>query len=113
MFGGNNLEKTQRFGDKKKASKILPYATSKKADERAAAATALGNTSNDDSCNALIRLLRDPEMAVCINAAGALKKMGRSSAIEHLRQAARNSTNETFKAACSDAAASLTKSGKM
>jgi len=113
MFSGNNLEKIHNLGEKKKASKILPYATSKKADERAAAATALGNTSNDDSCNALIRLLRDSDISVCINAAVALKKMGRAMAIEHLRQAAKNSNNETFKAACHDAVASLVNSGKL
>ena len=107
MLGGKNLEKIQRLGQKRNAKKILPFVNSKKADERAAAAKALGYASDDDSCNALITLLRDPEMSVRINAAGALKIMRRGLAVEHLRQAGRNSTDEAFKAACSDAVASI------
>lgn len=112
MFGGNNLEKIQKLGQKGKTKRILPYATSKKADERAAAATALGGASDDDSCNALVRMLRDAEMSVRISAAGALKSMRRESVVEHLRQAAKTSTDEAFKAACNDAVASIISSGK-
>jgi HEAT repeat protein len=111
MFG-NNLEKIEKLGQKGKGVKALPYATSRKAEERAAAATALGSATDDDSYNALIILLRDPDMKVCISAAGALKNMGRKAATEHLRHIADNSTDETFKAACYDAVASLSRNGK-
>ena len=112
MFGSNTLEKIRKLGEKGKAKKILPYASSKKAEERAAAAAALGCASDDDTCNALIGLLRDPVLAVRVNAAGALKKTGKASVIEHLRQAGKNATDEAFKAACNDAAASLASSSK-
>ena len=112
MFGENNLEKIEKLGQKGNSKKILPYASSKKADERAAAAAALGNTSTDEAFNALINMLHDSDTTVRINATGALKKMGRAAAVEHLRHTANNATDEALKAACTDAAASLSQNSR-
>ena len=112
MFG-NNLATIAKLGQKGKADKILKYVNSKSSDERGAAATALGNTSGDDAYNALVTLLRDPVISVRICAAGALKSMGRVMAIEHLRNAAKNTTDIAFMKACNGAAVSLVKNDKL
>ncbi|GHU77617.1 hypothetical protein AGMMS49992_26130 [Clostridia bacterium] len=111
-MAGSSSEKIQKFAQSGKGAKALPYAVSKKADERAAAATALGFTTDDDSYNALVNLLRDPDSTVCINAAGALDKLGRKPAAEHLRHAANHTSDEAIKIACNAAAASLSSHGK-
>jgi len=67
----------------------------------------LGHCSDDNAYNTLITLLRDPEVSVRINAAGALKAMGRTSAGAFLRSAAQNTTDPELKAAYNDAATSL------
>jgi HEAT repeat protein len=108
---GSNLEKILKFAQSGKGVKALPFASSKKADERAAAATALGFTTDDDSYNTLVNLLRDPDSTVCINAAGALDKLGRKPAAEHLRHTANHTSDEAVKAACNAAAASLSNHG--
>jgi HEAT repeat protein len=112
MFGGNTLEKIEKLGQKGKTGKILRYASSKKAEERAAAAAALGNAANDEAFNALLNLLHDSDAAVCISAAEGLKKMGRAAAVEHLRHAAAASDDEAVKAAFQDAAASISRNGR-
>jgi HEAT repeat protein len=103
-----SVEKIAKLGEAKKVSKILHYAKSQKAEERAAAADALGCCAKDEAaCNALVPMLRDSDRAVCIRAANALHKLNNKKAIEHLRNVAVNTTDADLAEACTKAAASL------
>ena len=108
----NNTEKIKKLGEKGKVRAILKYVNSKDSDERAAAAAALGHSTDDDAYNALTTLLRDPEIPVRINAAYALKAMGRSSAVSYLRSAAQNTSDAALIAACNDAATAVSEGDK-
>jgi len=112
MANEKAVEKILKLGQKGKTKKLISYASSKKQDERAAAAEALGYTTGDDPYNALIILLRDPVAAVGIKAAGSLKKMGKQTAVEHLRHVSLHTSDESLKAACNEAAASLASTGR-
>jgi len=104
-----SVDKIMKLAEKKNIKKILPFAHSKKTEERAAAAEALGNAgaSDDPACNALITLLRDSDSSVCLKAAQALKKINNKKAIEHLRHVINNTTDAALKAACSESLAAL------
>jgi len=102
-----SVEKIMKLAEKKNYKKIVPFASSKKAEERAAAAEGLSGGTDDTSCNAVIGLLRDPDVSVCIKAAQSLKKMNNKKGIEHLRHTANNTNDAGLKAACIDALASL------
>jgi len=104
-----SAEKIMKLGEKKNFKKIMAYANSKKPEERAAAAEALGGApANDDAaCNELISLLRDSDSSVCIKAAQSLKKVNNKKAIEHLRHVISNTTDAALKEAGTDALASL------
>jgi HEAT repeat protein len=109
MSSNKSIEKIHALEQKGKVNKILPYTKNKNAEIRAAAAFALGCTDQNDSDirNQLIVMLRDPEASVCIGAIGGLKKMGCSSVIDHLRHVAKNTNDESIKAACNEAVSSL------
>ena len=112
MENEKTIEKIQKLEQKGKVKKILPYAESKKTGIREAAALALGCAYDDDAFNKLKTMLRDPEPSVCICAAGGLKKLGNESAIDHLRYASKNTTDENIKAACNEAAGAIVNSLK-
>ena len=102
-----SVEKIKKLGEKKNVKKLVSYASSKKTEERAAAAEALGNASDDAACNALIALLRDVDTSVGVKAAQSLKKTNNKRAVEHLRHVALNTNDAALKAACTDAVVSL------
>lgn len=97
-----NLSKIQQLGEKGKIKKLLSYAGSKDADERAAAATALGKNQNDDSYNALVSMLRDPDPSVQIASVRALGELGRPTGQEHIRHVLANTQDPALIAACTE-----------
>lgn len=87
------LEKIAKLGEKGKANKLISYAGSRDAQERAAAATALGHCNTDEAYNTLITMLRDPDDTVCVSAINGLKAMGRKTAAEHVRHVYQSRSN--------------------
>lgn len=103
-----NIEKIVQLGEKGKVKKLLPYATSKDADERAAAATALGKSNEDDAFNALVTLLRDNDPSVQLAAVHAVGELGRPMGKEYIRYIMSNTENAQLKEAGAQALAKLT-----
>lgn len=101
------LEKIAKLGEKGKASKLISYAGSKDAQERAAAATALGQCDSDEAYNTLITMLRDPDDTVCISAIKGLKTMGRKTAAEHIRHVYQTRNNPEIVKAGTEALGTL------
>lgn len=101
------LEKITQLGAKKKTKKLLGYVGSKDAQERAAAAVAMGQIDEDDTFNALVSMLRDPDTNVRIAAINGLKAMNRKPAAEHIRHTMAASDDAALKKAGTEALASL------
>lgn len=102
-----NLEKIAQLGEKGKVKKLLPYAASKDADERAAAAVALGKNNVDEAFNTLVTLLRDNDPSVQTAAVHALGELGRPMGKEYIRYIMSNTENEQLKEAGVQAMATL------
>ncbi|MDD2955239.1 MAG: HEAT repeat domain-containing protein [Oscillospiraceae bacterium] len=83
MFG-NKLEKIQKYGEKKEIKKLLEHCDDKDPEIRAAVAKALGEIHSDDSCNELITMLRDHDLAVQKEAVRAVGKVDMKAATEHV-----------------------------
>ncbi len=94
-----DTEKIMQLAEKGKVKKVLSYANSKDAQERAAAAVALGKFPGDDAFNRLIFLLNDAESAVRVSAAKGLGALGMEKGKEFLRHAISKSDDEAFKEA--------------
>lgn len=100
-------DKTAKIAGTGNIKKLISYAGSSVAAERAAAAGALGGMKSDDAYNALISLLRDQDTQVRISAVGALAQAGRRDAVEHIRHVQTSTTDAALLAACADAIATL------
>ncbi len=89
MFGVS-VKNVEAWGKRKKTSKLVKALSNSKNEIRAAAAKALGNINSEESTNALILALRDPDPNVRINAVDSLRNSGNSLAIEHLKNVAKS-----------------------
>lgn len=107
MANDRKIDKIEKLGKKGKAKKLLPYAESGEADLRAAAASALGEAGGEDAYHNLISMLRDDDDNVRICAVKSLKKLGKESAVEHIRHSCSRSENPIYQDVCRDALASL------
>lgn len=92
-------EKLMKYASKKKTSKIFPFCKSQDAEERAAAAAALGMIDTDESFNQLIFMLHDKEASVKVAVAKALGAQCRSSASEFIRHEMEKCDDPAFHAA--------------
>lgn len=109
MADTKRMDKIAKLGEKGNVKKLMAYAQGEDAQERAAAATALGAGKSDEAYHALIALLRDRDEAVLVSAVGALAQAGRKDAVEHIRRAIGGDASESLRAACQAAIAALQK----
>lgn len=107
MSENRKIDKIQKLGEKGNTRKIIPYTQSSSAQERAAAAVALGNAKDDDAYNALIAMLRDSDVNVRISTVTALGQAGRKDTAEHIRHVSNSEGNEALREACLKAVAAL------
>ena len=91
-----DTDKIMQLAEKGKMKKVLSYANSKDAQERGAAARALGKFPGDDAFNKLVFLLEDPDMSVRIAATEGLGAIGMEKGKEFLRHAISKSDNAQF-----------------
>ena len=106
-MAADKMEKIIKLGQQGNVKKLSKYVQSASAEERAAAATALGHSKGDEAYNALISLLRDPDITVRSSAVQALVQAGRKEAVEHIRHTANSATDAGFKEVCQKAMAAL------
>ncbi|MCI5801165.1 MAG: HEAT repeat domain-containing protein [Oscillospiraceae bacterium] len=106
MFGGK-LEKIQKYAEKKDLKKLLAHAEDKDPEVRAAVAKGLGEIRSDDSCNELITLLRDHDIAVQKEAVRAVGKIDMKAATEHVHHVMDHTSDEELIRLCHEALAVL------
>jgi HEAT repeat protein len=87
MFGtfGVTEEKIAKWGEKRKAAKLVKAAMSRKPNIRLAAVKAMGNVDDEQVFNLLITCVRDRSPEVKKAAMDSLKKLNSKNAVEHVK----------------------------
>jgi len=84
MFGLSE-DKIAKWGENKKAAKLVKAAGTRKENLRLAVAKAMGNVDDEQVFNILITFLRDRNPEIRIAAMESLQKINNKNAIEHVR----------------------------
>jgi len=100
-------EKIIAKGAKGKGRAILKFAQSHETELRIAAATGLAENRFDESYNALVDLVRDPELSVRRAAVIALGINGRKAGAEHVRNIMAQPENASIVEECKEAIAKI------
>ena len=103
MGNEKKLAKIQTLGEKGKYKKLAKMSTSKDPEIRTACALALGGIKEDESFNAVVDLVRDPELSVRRAAVLALGELGRKGGGEHIRNIMPLPGNESIEKECREA----------
>ncbi len=107
MGNEKKIAKIQTLGEKGKVKKLVRLSTSKDPEIRAAAACALGPIHEDEAFNAIVDLVRDPELSVRRAAVIALGENGRKAGGEHVRNIMPLPGNASIEAECREAIAKI------
>ena len=101
------VSKILALGEKGKWKKLTKMSKSKLPEIRSACAEALGNIRCDESFNAVVDLVRDPDVSVRRAAVIALGNIGRKAGGEHVRNIMPLPGNESIEAECREAIAKI------
>lgn len=109
----SKLIKIQKYIEKDKESSIIKMLKDKDKEVRIAAIDGLSKIGKDDSCNELVPLLHDDDPDIRTHAAKTLGIIGSDHTATHIRYRLEHETDDTVKAALSEALDELKKYEKL